>query len=178
MIILALDLGTKCGYACNSGSHPSGVWDLKPKTTESAGERYRKFQDHLSILIKLNNVRYVVYEEVHAHAAIEAAHIFGGLQAILQTVCLNHMVEYKGIGVGTIKKHATGNGHSKKDAMIASASLKFKGTNVIDDNHADAFIFDHMIKADCLKDRFGYLTWLPTSLTSQKAKNITKIKNV
>ena len=55
-----------------------------------------------------------------------------------QTTCLNLGIEYKGIGVGAIKKHATGNGHSKKDAMIASASLKFKSVNVIDDNHADA----------------------------------------
>ena len=60
------------------------------------------------------------------------------LQAILQTTCLTLAIEYKGVGVGTIKKHATGNGHAKKDAMIMAASLKFKGTNVIDDNHADA----------------------------------------
>lgn len=136
MIILALDLGTHCGYACSNNL--SGVWELKPKTTESAGERYRKFAEYLDTFLRLNKVTYVVYEEVHAHAAVEAAHVFGGLQAILQTTCLSLGIEYKGVGVGTIKKHATGNGHSKKDAMIASASLKFKSVNVIDDNHADA----------------------------------------
>jgi len=136
MIILALDLGTHCGYACSNGL--SGTWELKPKTTESAGERYRKFQELLDTFMRLNKVGYVVYEEVHAHAAVEAAHVFGGLQAILQTTCLNLGIEYKGVGVGTIKKHATGNGHSKKDTMVVSASLKFKSVNVIDDNHADA----------------------------------------
>lgn len=136
MNLLALDLGTKCGWASTNGL--SGVWDLKPKTTESAGERYRKFQSHLNTFLRLNQIGYVVYEEVHAHAGIDAAHIFGGLQAILQVECITLHIEYKGIGVGTIKKHATGNGHSKKDAMIMAASLKFKGTNIIDDNHADA----------------------------------------
>jgi Holliday junction resolvasome RuvABC endonuclease subunit len=145
MNILALDLGTKCGYASSIG--PSGVWDLKPKTTESAGERYRKFQDLLHCALRSYSITFVVYEEVHAHAAIEAAHVFGGLQAILQTTCLSFGVEYKGVGVGTIKKHATGNGHSKKDAMIASASIKFKSVNIVDDNHSDAlWLLDYALK--------------------------------
>jgi len=144
MTILALDLGTHCGYACSNNQ--SGTWTLKPKTTESAGIRYVKFNEYLSTFMRLNKVTFVVYEEVHAHAAVDAAHVFGAMQGILQLVCINRGIEYKGVGVGTIKKHATGNGHSKKDAMVASASLKFKSVNVVDDNHADAlWLLDYAI---------------------------------
>ena len=133
MNILALDLGTKCGWARN---FDSGVWDLKPSTHESAGERYRKFKSYL--LDALPNVSQVVYEEVHAHIGVEAAHVYGGLVAILQCTCIEYSVEYKGVAVQTIKKHATGKGNAKKDDMIVAATLKFPKINVLDDNHADA----------------------------------------
>lgn len=138
MNILALDLGTKCGWATKE---ESGVWDLKPKTTESAGERYRKFRYHLErrlISPWIVPFDYVVYEEVHSHAGVDAAHVFGGLQAILQCICLENKIEYRGVGVGTIKKHATGKGNAKKDDMICAAALQFKNIDIIDDNHADA----------------------------------------
>ena len=135
MNILALDLGTKCGYASKNNS---GVWHLKPSTHESAGERYRKFGMLLREHISVNCIDFVVYEEVHRHIGTEAAHVYGGLVAILQCVCAEHMVEYKGVGVGTIKKHATGSGSASKEEMVKSAIQKMKSVNVIDDNHADA----------------------------------------
>ena len=131
MNILALDLGTKCGWATENGS---GVWELKPSTHESAGERYSKFKRKLHAIL----FDFVVYEEVHAHIGVEAAHVYGGLVAILQTFCLENRIEYKGVPVQTIKKHATGSGNAKKDDMIFSASMKFPKINIIDDNHADA----------------------------------------
>lgn len=136
--ILALDLGTKCGWACTNGQ--SGVWNLKPSTHESAGVRYQKFARILREYMSVHNVSQVVYEEVHAHVAVDAAHVYGGLMAVLQMVCVERGIEYQGIGVGTIKKHGTGNGHAKKDDMIVAATLKFSKVNIIDDNHADALI--------------------------------------
>ena len=142
MNILALDLGTKCGWANSNGK--SGVWDLKPSTHESAGERYRKFQKILED--PMLDVDIVVYEEVHAHIGVEAAHVYGGLVAILQAYCIKYCTEYKGVSVQTIKKHATGNGNAKKDDMIVAATLKFSKVNVIDDNHADALhLLDYAI---------------------------------
>ena len=137
MNILALDLGTKCGYATTYGA--SGVLKLKPTTNESAGERYRKFKDWLGISLQAP-FDIVVYEEIHAHIGVEAAHVWGGLMAVLQCACLEAKTEYKGIGVGTIKKHGTGNGHASKEDMILAATLKFPKINVLDDNHADALI--------------------------------------
>lgn len=132
MNILALDLATKCGYASNFGS---GVWDLKPRTTESAGIRYVKFEICLS---EHPRPDVVVYEEVHAHMGVDAAHVYGGLQAVLQSWCIRQGIEYRGVGVATIKKFATGNHQAKKERMINAAIEAFPKINIIDDNHADA----------------------------------------
>ena len=137
MNILALDLGTKCGYASSTGH--SGVWNLKPSTHESAGERYRKFKAVLTEIIKAEPINFLVYEEVHRHIGTEAAHVYGGLMAIVQVVCLENAIEYKGVGVQTIKKHATGKGNAKKDDMILAACLNNKGINLTGgDDQADA----------------------------------------
>ena len=136
MNILALDLGTKCGWADSKGY--SGVWHLKPSTHESAGERYRKFGMLLREEMSIHQINFVVYEEVHRHIGVEASHVYGGLMAILQCICCERGVEYKGVGVGTIKKHATGSGSASKEEMVESAIQKMKSINVIDDNHADA----------------------------------------
>lgn len=143
MNLLALDLGTKCGYAHRKDS---GVWDLQPSQSESAGERYRKFKERSTICIRSWEIDYVVYEEVRNHRAVRAAHVYGGLEAILQTICIEHNIEYKGVPVGTIKKHAAGNGNAKKPEMIKAAIKLFPSTNVIDDNHADALcLFDYAL---------------------------------
>jgi Holliday junction resolvasome RuvABC endonuclease subunit len=134
MNVLALDLGTKCGYASSLGK--SGVWNLKPSTHESAGERYRKFRMYLEGFPA--KIDFVVYEEVHKHIGTEAAHCYGGLMAILQTWCIDNRIEFKGVGVGSIKKHATGKGNAEKDDMVFAMSLKYKSVNIIDHNHADA----------------------------------------
>ncbi len=68
----------------------------------------------------------IVYEEVAAHKGTVAAHIYGGLVAILQSWCKEHDIRYTGVPVGTIKKHATGKGNAGKDTMIARANEAFK----------------------------------------------------
>jgi crossover junction endodeoxyribonuclease RuvC len=52
-------------------------------------------------------------------------------------------VEYSALSPSEIKKHATGKGNAKKDAMIESARKKFPNIEIVDDNHADAiWIYD------------------------------------
>ena len=146
MNILALDLGTKCGWALNIW-YPDelmklhqlcGVWNLKPSVHESAGQRYAKFRHELHNCLLCGKVDLIVYEEVHAHAAVDAAHVYGGLMAVVQVVAIDNKIEYRGVGVGTIKKHATGKGNAKKDSMICAAALKWPSINIISDDHADA----------------------------------------
>lgn len=141
MNILALDLGTKCGWAYQTEANmSSGVWNLKASSSESIGERYQKFRHALEHIN--GRIHYVVYEEVKFHRATDAAHVYGGFEAILQSFCLDHKIEYQGVGVSTIQKHATGRGMApkgkKKELMFQAAVNKYKSVNVIDDNHADA----------------------------------------
>ena len=136
MPILAIDTGTRCGYAVEEG--PSGIWNLSPSRFDSLGMKFVKFKNLLTDTIVRYKINNLVYEEVHAHIGIAASHSYGGLVAVLQLVCLENKIEYKGVAVQTIKKHATGKGNAKKDDMIVAATLKFPKINIIDDNHADA----------------------------------------
>ena len=135
MNILALDLGTKCGWATIK---ESGTWNFQPSKFDSAGERYHMFYKELSTTIFSLRIDRVFYEEVRMHIAIDAAHVYGALMGILQLVCLEQGIPYKGVPVGTIKKFATGKGNAGKEDMVNAAIKLFPATNVVDDNHADA----------------------------------------
>ena len=138
-MILAIDPGTQCGWALfDKGQRlASGVWDLKPARHESAGMRWFKLQSSLSQIQRANGgISLVVYEEVRRHLGVDAAHIYGGIIAHIQSWCHASKIDHTAIPVGTIKKHATGKGSAKKDAMVAAAQAKWPG--ITDDNEADA----------------------------------------
>lgn len=147
MNILALDLGITCGWAVSPTQ--SGIWKLKPSQFDSAGERFRKFRKYLTDIISTYGVTYIVYEEVHAHRAVIAAQLYGSWVAVLQIVALDQNIEYQGIGVGTIKKHA-GKGNFKKEEMIAAAQRFYPSVNIIDDNHADALCLLHYAQSNLI----------------------------
>lgn len=140
MGILALDLGTNCGWAYldQAGLVLSGTWDLAPASQrrwEGGGMRYVRFVDYLR---KLPKPERVAYEEVRRHKGVDAAHAYGGFQAALMSWCEAEGIPYEAYPVGMIKKHATGKGNANKEAMIESAQRKWAGTKVEDDNQADA----------------------------------------
>lgn len=138
---LALDLGTRCGYALGNvkwGRFASGTWDLAPakqRRFEGAGMKWVRLRKHLDSLGPVF-VEMVVIEEVRRHLGVDAAHAYGGALAVVTGWCEQHQVPYTAVPVATIKKHATGKGNAKKDAMIAAA--KAKGWAPVDDNEADA----------------------------------------
>lgn len=66
----------------------------------------------------------------------DAAHAYGGFMAHLTAWCEHHQIPYRGVPVGTIKKHATGKGNAGKDAVIAA--VRAWGFDPADDNEADA----------------------------------------
>lgn len=143
MALLTIDLGTKCGWCLRSGSNTvSGVWDLKGGRYEGGGMRFVRFRSLLEDLwlttVSSNSIKLIVYEEVRRHMGVDAAHVYGGLQAVLTSWCEDRPVKipYEGVPVGTIKKYVTGKGNADKAAMIA-AVRKF-GFEPADDNEADA----------------------------------------
>jgi Holliday junction resolvasome RuvABC endonuclease subunit len=147
--ILALDLGTKTGYALHNGAMVSGVWDLKPGRFEGGGMRFLKFRNMLTQMHTASPISEVYFEEVRRHAGTDAAHVYGGLMGQLTAWCEERGVPYQGVPVGAIKKSWTGNGAAKKDLMIQTA--RDHGFTPIDDNEAVALALLDMK----LKERVG-----------------------
>lgn len=150
MALLTIDLGTRCGWCLRSGSNTvSGVWDLKGGRYEGGGMRFVRFRQmlqqmslplnakpNISVLDQDHAVKLVAYEEVRRHMGVDAAHVYGGLQAVLTAWCEDHKIPYEGVPVGTIKKHVTGKGNADKAAMVAA--VRKHGFEPADDNEADA----------------------------------------
>lgn len=139
MKVLALDLGTRTGWAFTPGTNITSVLtgyvDLKGGRYEGGGMRYLRFQQFLNAFPEKPEAIY--FEEVRRHRGVDAAHVYGGLLAVLTSWCEDNNVAYKGVPVQTIKKRATGLGNAKKPLMIAAANKQGCLTN--DDNEADAY---------------------------------------
>jgi len=137
--VLALDLGTTTGWALRGydGLITSGTVSFKPSRFDGGGMRYLRFQNWLSEMDRLAGpIEAIHYEEVRRHIGTDAAHVFGGLMAVLTAWAEMRGVPYQGVPVGTIKKSATGRGNANKQAMIEAA--RARGFHPKDDNEADA----------------------------------------
>lgn len=157
--ILALDLGTKTGWAhkrtftndppkgpagviLSVGMIPqiqitSGTIDFKNDRYQGGGMRFLKFRKWLDEMYSLAPFDEVYFEEVRARQpSVAADHIYGGLMATLTGWCEERNLPYEGIPVGTIKKFITGKGNANKKEVI-EAVVK-KGYHPQDDNEADA----------------------------------------
>lgn len=137
--ILALDLGTITGWALRGfdGLITSGTVSFKPGRFEGGGMRYLRFTNWLSEINRLSGpIEAIYFEEVRRHAGTDAAHVHGGLLAVLTSWGELRGVPYQGVPVGTIKRHATGHGNANKQAMIDAA--RKRGFSPADDNEADA----------------------------------------
>lgn len=139
MSSFALDLATVTGWAVEScGIVTSGTISFRGSRYEGGGMRYLRFRRWLREMIESEKPRAIFYEEVRRHLSTDAAHVYGGFLAILQTECEAREIPYLGIPVGTIKKKATGRGNAKKPDMIAAARTRWPDQIIADDNQADA----------------------------------------
>jgi crossover junction endodeoxyribonuclease RuvC len=140
MRTLALDLGTRCGWAVFEDGAPvaSGTWTLqsaRQRRFEGGGMKWLRLR---GLLDAVPAVGHVAVEEVRAHAGVDAAHAYGGALAVVSSWCEERSIPYEAFPVGTIKRHATGKGNAKKDAMIEAARARWPAIQIEDDNHADA----------------------------------------
>ncbi|MDR0363505.1 MAG: crossover junction endodeoxyribonuclease RuvC [Bacteroidales bacterium] len=134
--VLALDLGTKTGYAIyKCGCIVIGTKRLQHNKGAS-GMRFLCFRNWLIGMIEAHNISCVFFERVYGHKGIEAAHVYGAFMYILAALCEEKRIKCVGIPVGTIKKNATGKGNATKEDMMAFA--KRHNFDSIDDNAADA----------------------------------------
>lgn len=146
MSILALDLGTKTGWALlgTRGDIVSGVAEFRPDRWHGGGMRFLRFQSWLDEIQRASGpVEQIYYEQVRRHIGTDASHIYGGWLAILGAWCELRGVPYAGVPVGTIKRHATGKGNADKAAMMAAATAR--GYSPADDNEADALAILHLV---------------------------------
>ena len=137
--IMALDLGTTTGWAIRGfdGLITSGTVSFKPGRYDGGGMLYLRFTNWLSEIDRLSGpIEAIYFEEVRRHAGTDAAHVFGGLLAVLTSWGELRGVPYQGVPVGTIKKFLTGLGNANKQAMIDAA--RKRGFSPADDNEADA----------------------------------------
>lgn len=136
---LALDLGTTMGYATRvDGRLVVGSANFALRRSDSPGVRFLRFRAFVAELVELAHADIIVYEEVSAHKGCQAAHLYGGFEATLQSWCVECGIEHAGVPVGAIKKFATGRGNASKDEMLdwAQSELSALGHGAISSHDA------------------------------------------
>lgn len=140
---LGFDLGGKCGWAAmvpveGSPHYECGLIKSKPARFHADALRFVQFEAAIVNLLDAYFPAVVYFEDVRRHVAIDAAHAYSAYRTVLLMACEKRGIPYVGIGVGTIKKSATGNGGAKKPAMIAMAKARWPGLSIVTDDVADA----------------------------------------
>jgi Holliday junction resolvasome RuvABC endonuclease subunit len=136
--ILALDLGTKTGYACRrrDGRVIHGTESFAPRKSWSPGQRAIRFRSWLVEVLNTNQVNKIAYEAVHRHIGTDAAHMYGLFEGLVWMAADSRCIPVDSVGVGSIKKTWTGWGDAAKEGMIAEA--RRRGYRPDTDNAADA----------------------------------------
>lgn len=147
--ILALDLGTYCGFARASSSDviAYGTKNFTARKGDTPGQRWHKFRALLANQYNAAGELHAIYfEDVKRHGPdqVIAAHVYGGFLAHLEAWCDVQRVRLVGLGVGSVKKAWTGNGSARKPLMIAEA--RHRGFKVAEeeDDTADALAILHL----------------------------------
>lgn len=138
MTIAALDLATTTGFSSYaSGVVTSGIFKCREKPKESWGVCFLRFRDWLRDWLDQEKPEQLWYEEVRRWSSGDAAKAYCGLRAFMLVECELRGILVMKAEVRSIKKHATGNGNAKKEAMIEAAWERW-GIRAVDDNEGDA----------------------------------------
>jgi len=140
MKILALDLGTKTGWAFGGAKDTdqvySGTQDFSLKRGESPGMRLLSFDKWIYEMLAKHKPKMVGYEMPHQRGG-HSTQLLLSMLGILHVACEKAGIEYASVHSATLKKSATGSGKASKEDMVIVATEKFN-RKVIDDNEADA----------------------------------------
>jgi hypothetical protein len=146
--ILALDLGTYCGFALARGTALTfGTKNLSARKGDGPGQRWLKFRAMLANHYNAaGELHAIYYEDVKRHGPdqVIAAHVYGGFLAHLEAWCDVQRVRLVPLGVGAVKKAWTGNGAAKKPLMIAEARRRGFKVGDEEDDTADALAILHL----------------------------------
>ncbi len=98
--------------------------------------RYLRLERFLKEVF-VGGVDAVAIEEVRSHKGTDAAHVYGGILAVISRLCEELKIPYAAIPVGTIKRNATGKGNAGKEAVLGAARERWGHLPETDDE-ADA----------------------------------------
>lgn len=142
-VVLALDLGTKCGYAVLKGRKvlASGRWSLRTsRKGEQRGMRWKRFEENVRALVLAHNPDVIVYERVRRHVGTTAAHVYGGFLCQLELLAMEESTPgILPIEISTWKKLSCKNGRATKTEIKAAAKKRFKFMPTSEDE-ADALM--------------------------------------
>lgn len=135
-MILALDLGTTTGFALHDGRDVvrSGVWRF---TASSPSSAYAELRHDLRLLLfwlppldpARGEAHLLAYEAVpaQAHAGGDAAHRWGGFEAIVLAECEAERVRYLGIRPAAWKRAAGLRSATGEAEALAAAQRRWPG---------------------------------------------------
>lgn len=141
MRVLGIDPGSKCGWCLryDPARIDAGTWDLAPRRLEGAGMRFVRLRSYLTEVLDRARPDVVAFEQVRRHMGVDAAHIYGGITAVVMEECEARSIPYQGVHVQDVKKLATGKGNADKAAMIAAANERWHlQLGPKEENEADA----------------------------------------
>jgi Holliday junction resolvasome RuvABC endonuclease subunit len=146
-VIASFDLATQTGWAVSAnGLLTYGTCGFhrfkgsKSRPEAHVGQPFVDFRTWLIEHLSANKPTEICYEEVYRWVGASAAHAYCGYRAILLALAAKQGVKVYPYSPTAIKKHWTGQGNAKKDAMIAESLRRMPELREIyvDDNMCDA----------------------------------------
>jgi Holliday junction resolvasome RuvABC endonuclease subunit len=140
MKVLALDLGSKTGFAIGSSGRvsESGVFQASMERGESRGMFFIRWGAWFKEMLSKLTPDLVVYEMPHARGGA-ATDVLVGLSTRVAEYCTAAGVEYGKVHSMTLKKWATGSGKANKEEMIVVAYERTL-EKITSDDQADAIL--------------------------------------
>jgi Holliday junction resolvasome RuvABC endonuclease subunit len=149
--ILALDLGTKTGYAITTNNRlVAGTWTWgtaklitewgKSRLTRRSDPRVLNFFSTVRKTILNHNIEQVIFEDVQFASSTFQTQLWASFRAAVWCAASPSTVLVDCVPTGTLKKFATGHGGATKEMMAASLYKFHPGwkNGKLDDNAIDA----------------------------------------
>lgn len=134
-MLLALDLGTRTGYALQSAQYPlaAGTWILatdrelkdarKKRMDRRCDPRVSTLYSNLRSLHERLRLDWIVFEDVQFSSSTMQVQLWSSLRAAVWLMS-DFGVQIECCAVGTLKKFATSHGNADKDQMMRALASK------------------------------------------------------
>lgn len=143
--VLALDLGTYCGWAVRriDQSIDYGEQPFQRKSGEPEGKRLYRFMQWLRLKVKQEQVGLIAFEDVLFQSSQAQTRLWSGWLTCTLLAAEYANIGAKGFPTNVVKQTASGHGGAGKPRMMASAKSLYAIERMIDDNEADALCTLH-----------------------------------